>query len=333
MRYIGSKNRILDFIDETITNTYGDYSNSTVADLFSGTACVGELFKKRGARVISNDYMYFSYALQVAKIKSNELPNEYDKTLDYLNSLPGVEGFFFQQYTLSGHGNRNYFWEENAKKIDAICIYLMEAREKGKITDDEFYHYKASLIDAVTRVSNTSGTYGSFLKIDDNRKYKPILLERINVVDNGKNNESFCEDITEVIQHVNGEILYLDPPYNNRQYPPYYHILETATLYDNPAIYGKTGRRPYEEKLSPLCMKDRAIETMVDIVNRAQFEHVYISYSTDGIMPYDELCEELLQLGTVEVFYKPYRRYKANSNGSIEENGKLKEIIIYVKKG
>ena len=69
MRYIGSKNRILNFIDDTITGTYGDYSNATVADLFAGTACVGEMFKKKGARVISNDYMYFSYALQISKIK------------------------------------------------------------------------------------------------------------------------------------------------------------------------------------------------------------------------------------------------------------------------
>ena len=125
----------------------------------------------------------------------------------------------------------------------------------------------------------------------------------------------------------------MDPPYNNRQYPPYYHILETVTLYDNPNIYGKTGRRHYEEKLSPLCMKDKAVSSMVNIVRRADFEHIYISYSTDGIMPYEELCEKLEEIGEIQVFFKPYRRYKANSNGNIEEdNGKLKEIIIYVKK-
>ena len=68
MRYIGSKNRILDFIDKTILETYGDYSNATVADLFSGTGCVGEMFKKKGARVISNDYMHFSYAMQISRV-------------------------------------------------------------------------------------------------------------------------------------------------------------------------------------------------------------------------------------------------------------------------
>lgn len=333
MRYIGSKNRILNFIDDTITGTYGDYSNATVADLFAGTACVGEMFKKKGARVISNDYMYFSYALQISKIKRNNVPQDYERILNELNSLEGIEGFIFREYTLSGEGERNYFWEENAKKIDAICLYLEEALNNGIISRDEFYYYKASLIDAVTRVSNTSGTYGSFLKIDDDRKYKKIHLEKLPAFSNGKENECYCEDITSVIQHVHGEILYLDPPYNNRQYPPYYHILETVTLYDNPNIYGKTGRRHYEEKLSPLCMKDKAVSSMVNIVRRADFEHIYISYSTDGIMPYEELCEKLEEIGEIQVFFKPYRRYKANSNGNIEEdNGKLKEIIIYVKK-
>lgn len=333
MRYIGSKNRILEFIDDTITNTYGDYRDAEIADLFSGTGCVGEMFKRKGARVVSNDYMHFSYALQVARIKSNFLPHNYQEIVDELNGLQGQEGFFYREYTESGEGQRNYFSEENAKKIDAICMYLANELQLGNIDEDEFYVYKASLIDAVTKVSNTSGTYGSFLKINDNRKFKELWLEPKIVINNGKNNECFCEDINQVITHVEGDILYLDPPYNNRQYPPYYHILETVTLYDEPNIYGKTGRRHYEEKLSPLCMKDRAIPSMVSIVRDANFRHIYISYSTDGIMPYRELCAELEAFGNVNVYFKPYRRYKANSNGNIEDDkGKLKEIIIYVEK-
>ncbi len=333
MRYIGSKNRILKFIDETITETYGNYSNATVADLFSGTGCVGEMFKLKGARVISNDYMHFSYAMQISRIKRNKIPRNYYRTIEELNTLQGKEGFFFREYTESGRGKRNYFSEDNAKRIDAICLYLKEKLESKEISQEEFYFYKASLVDAVTKVSNTSGTYGSFLKINDNRKFKTIVLEPLTVTNNEKENECYCEDIMKVISHVKGDILYLDPPYNNRQYPPYYHILETVTLYDEPDIYGKTGRRHYEDMLSPLCMKERAVPTMVDIIREASFEHCYISYSTDGIMPYKELCKALEPYGEVKVFFKDYRRYKANSNGNIEEDkGQLKEIIIYVKK-
>lgn len=337
MRYIGSKTRILDFIGNVVGDTYGDCSNATIADLFSGTACVGEYFKHKGARIISNDYLYFSYAFQVAKIKINRIPDcpiSYLEAISKLNGLSGVEGFFSAQYTLSGTENgeykRNYFSFENAAKIDAICLTLRHWLKEGLINEEMFYLLSASLVDAITKVSNTSGTYGAFLKIDDARKYKPVCLEPIEISSNGKENECYCEDIFKVIDHVEGDILYLDPPYNSRQYPPYYHILETAVLYDNPNIYGITGRRHYEDKLSPFCMKDKALPALLEIVQKAAFPCIYISYSTDGIIPYKEMINKLQAFGRVECFYRDYRRYKSNDGGNLQNP--LKEIIIYVEK-
>ncbi len=335
MRYIGSKTRVLEFIDEIIKKTYGDYSNTTIADLFSGTVCVSEMFKKNKTKVISNDYMSFSYAFQIAKIKLNELPEcsiSYIEALQRLNSLQGEKGFFYENYCQNGGNNRNYFSTENAMKIDAICIKLRQWLNAQMINNDMFYLLTASLIDAVTKVSNTAGTYGTFLKINDPRMLKSLKLESIELINNGKNNECYCSDIMDLITEIEGDILYLDPPYNGRQYPPYYHVLETVTLYDDPNIYGKTGRRPYKSMLSPFCQKENALSAMIELISNAQFNHIYISYSTDGIIEYKELCKELENYGEVECFFKPYRRYKSNNNGNIDENGKLKEIIIYVKK-
>lgn len=186
------------------------------------------------------------------------------------------------------------------------------------------------MVDSITKVSNTSGTYGAFLKIDDPRKYREIQLLPFKFFDNQKENTSYCLDISDVIDGLQGDILYLDPPYNTRQYPPYYHILETAVLYDSPPIYGITGRRPYQEKLSPFCIKDKAMPAMLDIIKRAHFSNIYISYSTDGIIDYKELCEQLSAYGNVQCFFKPYRRYKSNDGG---DGGKrLKEILIHVRK-
>lgn len=337
MRYIGSKARILDFISETVKSTYGDVHNAVVADLFAGTASVADMFKKQNAKVISNDYLNFSYAIQVAKIKLNKEPVcelSYQEALDILNDLQGINGFFYREYTLEGSKNsgfnRNYFSVSNAKKIDDICVHLHEWLQKNLINEDMYYLLAASLVDAITKVSNTSGTYGAFLKIDDQRKNKSILLERMEITDNHQTNTCYCEDIEYVIEQVGGDILYLDPPYNSRQYPPYYHILETAVLYDEPDIYGITGRRPYQEKLSPFCMKEKALPAMVNIVAKAQFQHIYISYSTDGIVPYKQMCDALRPYGDVECFFRHYRRYKSNDGGNIEN--KLKEILIYVKK-
>jgi adenine-specific DNA-methyltransferase len=337
MRYIGSKARILDFIDDTVSQTFGSVDGAVVADLFAGTCSVSEMFKQKNARVIANDYLHFSYALQIAKIKLNGEPDcsiPYLDAIEQLNQLNGIEGFFYKEYSLEGSKDagveRNYFSEKNAKIIDAICLKMNEWRRQDSISEDMLFLLSASLIDAITKVSNTSGTYGAFLKIDDQRKYKDLELIPFDFLDNKKENEAYRADIIDIIDELSGDILYLDPPYNSRQYPPYYHILETAVLYDSPAIYGITGRRPYQESLSPFCMKEKALPAMLDIISRAQFSDIYISYSTDGIIDYKTLCNELDQYGDVKCFFKPYRRYKSNSGGNGEKN--VKEIIIYVKK-
>ena len=339
MIYIGSKRTVLPFIKTTIEETYGRISNAIVADLFAGTACVGEMFKREGARVLSNDYLSFSYALQIEKIKLNGIPEgnrSYLDLISLLNATPGKEGFFFREYSIEGssHGEytRNYFSKDNAMKIDGVRTQIELLRVNGEISEDMYFLLIANLIDAVTRVSNTSGTYGAFLKVDDPRKDLPLSLTASSFVDNGKKNECYCKDIFELIDDLKGDILYLDPPYNGRQYPPYYHILDTVTKYDNPAIYGKTGRRPYANQISPFCVSEKAEAALFDIVKRARFGNIYISYSTDGIINYEEFSRKLKDLGTVRVFLMQHRRYKSNSAESEIQKKKLKEIIIHVEK-
>ena len=83
------------------------------------------------------------------------------------------------------------------------------------------YEYKyllASLIEAVPFVSNTTGTYGAYLKTWDKRAYKRLELVKLGVLNNSKRNICYNEDANELIKKISGDILYIDPPYNERQY-------------------------------------------------------------------------------------------------------------------
>lgn len=345
MRYIGSKKRLLGFLEKTIVQNTGNVEGKRFCDLFAGTVSISKKFKKLNAEITSNDYMAFSYVFQLANLKFNSPPaflgltkeklDGYYEILNFLNSLGGKKGFFYREYTLEGSSNskyqRNYFSAENAKKIDHILSILSKWKQEGYTTFEEDCFIRASLIEGVTKISNISGTYGSFLKKDDRRKFKRLKLEPIRVP-KGRIGCHKClnEDAFDIIEQVEGDILYMDPPYNNRQYPPYYHILETLALDDNPDIYGKTGRRPYENMKSPLCFSDKASNALEELVSKARFEHLFISYNTDGIIPVAELNDILKRYGNVKKVDKSYRRFKSNSNGSSKK--RLKELLFYVQK-
>ena len=345
MRYIGSKEKVIPFIENVIFDTVGNIKGAIVADLFSGTVAVAKHFKRLGAKLITNDYMAFSYAFQIAFIRNNYIPcfselsknlkvTCYKDILTYLTNLHDHKGFFYKEYCLEGSRNsffqRNYFSDFNARKIDSIRVILNEWYKNDLINQDEFYILLSSLIEAVTKVSNISGTYGAFLKFDERRKYKELELMPIEIINSDHEHICHCKDILELITCVAGDILYLDPPYNQRQYPPYYHILETLTLYDNPKIYGKTGRRPYKDKLSPFCVKNKTSEALDYLIRKAKFKHIFLSYNTQRILTKEEVYRILTDIGYVELFEQDYRRYKSNNNGT--DRGNLKELIFYVRK-
>lgn len=341
MRYIGSKSRVIGFLDDAISSCVEFDKETVFADLFAGTTVVAQHFKKLGCRIICNDYMAFSYILQVALIKNNRSPSfnglvigDYGDVLSHLNSLKSVRGFFYKNYCMEGSANgdfkRNYFSMENACKIDSILKEIKIWKVKKMISFVEESVLRASLIEAITKVSNISGTYGAFLSGDDPRKFKSMKVKKLKFISSHQKHSCFNEDIMTLIDRLNGDILYLDPPYNQRQYPPYYHILETVSLDDNPPIYGKTGRRPYKDKLSPFCIKEQVGKALRSLVNRARFEHIFISYNTEGLLHVKDIEEILSMWGKTKIYFYGYRRYRSNNRGKVHNN--VREILLYVHK-
>jgi adenine-specific DNA methylase len=93
---------------------------------------------------------------------------------------------------------------------------------------------------------------------------------------------------------------YLDPPYNERQYAPNYHILETIAKWDNPQIKGVTGMRSYENQKSEFCNSKTGIKALGEIVNKSNFKHLILSYNDDGIMP-ESVKEKIYYLKSVSL--------------------------------
>ena len=353
MRYIGNIENILENI-YTILQA-NNVSGKTFFDFFAGTTNVGRFFKSKNYQVSSSDILYLSYCLQKAYIENNSepkfekllkiLPEPNNKNLfstpletvsNYLNSLDGVEGFIFQNYTPAGTKElqqpRMYFIDENGKKIDAIRQQIENWKNDNLISESEYYVLLTSLIETIGFYSNIAGVYAAFHKHWDFRALRPLELRTIQFVDNGKENKVYNDDSMNLLDKINVDILYLDPPYNERQYAPNYHILETIAKYDEPKLRGVTGMRDYSSQKSRFCNPTTALEDLNKIAKEAKYNFLVLSYNSEGIMPSEKILDTLKQYGTVKLEQFEYARFKSNNNGLARTKKTVFEQLYILKR-
>ena len=321
MKYIGNKTRLLDFIGDSMVEA-GLPSQGTFIDIFGGTGSVGNYFKGKGYRIISNDIMTYSYVAQRVFIGLNHIPDFNGVSNSGIfgafqilnNPMLKKEGFAFNSYAPSGHDGRQYFSNENAQRIDAVRDLIEEWQQKGLLSEDEYYLLVYCLIDAADFVANISGTYGAYLKIWRSMALKPLTLKCPEVYNNGLDNLVYQEDANKLIRRIQGDILYLDPPYNERQYAPNFHVLESLTIWDKPQLKGVSGQREYSDKKSLYCQRGHASTALRDLVEHADVKYIVMSYNNEGIIKRDSLLEILSGVGDVREYQQNYRRFRTESN-------------------
>ncbi|HNJ41758.1 MAG TPA: DNA adenine methylase, partial [Acidobacteriota bacterium] len=178
-------------------------------------------------------------------------------------------------------------------------------------------------------VANTACVYEAFLKKFKKTALKPVTLKPLELVNHVSGCKVHNRDANELIEEVECDILYLDPPYNERQYSSNYHILETIARYDNPLIAGVTGiRKGYAR--SSYCRKREVIQAFEHLVRQAKTRHILLSYNDEGLMTFDEIHRILGTRGEVKTFQTTYNRFKAD-NGRKYKRSRTVEYVHYVR--
>lgn len=337
MRFIGNKTNLLKNIQD-ILEPHLTGKETTFVDLFAGSNSVGKYFKQQ-YKVISNDLMYFSYVIGRATIQLNKVPEfnglkdlKIEDPFKYFQSmdLENYTGeFVTEQYSPAGKAKRMYLTIENAKRIDFIRNKIEEWYKKNLINDDEQYYLLDSLIQAIPYVSNITGTYGAYLKKWDKRAYKSLELIPSLIKDNEQDNQALNEDAVELSKKISGDILYIDTPYNNRQYAPNYHVLETIARNDKPELKGITGQRVNNVAKSDFSIIKKAEASMELLLQDLNFSHVVVSYSTDGIISEKKLIDMIRNVSSNGEFDEvriPFRKYKSKI---VKPGEELYELLFY----
>ena len=310
-RYIGSKTKLLDWIfSEIKNNTQG----KSFFDIFSGTGSIAERALSLYNKVIVNDILSSNKIIYEAfwgKEKINFcLINEYKNLFIALTNIE-KENYFSENY------GGKYFGLNDAKKIGYIREIIEENYKSKVLNKREFSILLASLIYSMDRIANTVGHYEAYRKIsikDDRFRFELIDLNDYQ----NKEIEIFQEDANSLAPKIYADIIFLDAPYNSRQYSRFYHVLENLVDWDKPELYG-VALKPKPKNMSEYC-RNGAAKVFDDLISNLKCKYIVVTYnntynskssSSQNKIKLEEIKKSLNKRGVTKIFESDYKFFNA----------------------
>lgn len=273
-RYLGNKNSLLDFIEESLKKNGIEYKS--FVDLFAGTGSVGFFEAAKGKDVKFNDFLYSNYVVYQGFVG----PGKYDlNKLDKIITLWNKKNVTAQNYFSENFGGK-YFSLLDSKKIGKFRDEIEKMKNEKSITLKEYYILISSLIYSIDKIALTVGHYDAY-RINADKK-ETLKLDLIKPIDPEGNIELFNSDSNIIARDLNDDLVYIDPPYNSRQYGDAYHLLENLAKWDKPETFGKASKMDRNDIKSEYSKKNAIIyfETLINSINS---KYIVVSYNDTGL--------------------------------------------------
>ena len=364
--YIGNKRRLLPFIENVFLEILDKDKNiKTVLDLFAGSGSVSRLLKTLDLEVYSNDWEYYSYILNYAHIHVNieETKNMFIhtgglqntiETINNINRIKNKDRYISKYYSPKNDYNpdlkneRLFYTQYNGTKIDIIRHNIEELYKNNAINQKEYFYLIASLIYEAATHTNTSGVFKAFHsgfggrnKDALSRILTPISLKELPLYNGKKGYVSMLDANEFAIKNKDKkfDLVYLDPPYNQHQYGSNYHLLNTIALWDKPKINkniyingkktDKGGiRKDWIKTKSDYCYKKTAKNSLINLLENINANHIVMSYSTDGIIEFDDLISILENKGDLKIATSEYVKYRGAKRSIVNKTKNIEYLFI-----
>ena len=324
-RYIGSKYRMINFIDEVMKKEKIEYSS--FLDLFGGTGIVGDFFNSQKTKVYVNDLLKSNYLSYLAwfgneKIDKKKIQNY----IELYNSLDNLEDNYF-----SLNFSNTYFSEFNCKKIGYIRENIESNYINGELNTRERAVLITSLLYAMDKIANTVGHYDAYRKNGNLDRTLELCMLDLKSNTNNKNNKVFNEDSNELVRKIKADVVYIDPPYNSRQYSDAYHLLENVAMWEKNEVFGVAKKIKYCSVSAPLAFKD--------LIENINAKYIIVSYNNMGAkgasrsqakISDDDILSILRKKGKVKVYETDFNQF--NTGKTHIDNHKERLFVCKVGK-
>lgn len=321
-RYLGNKYKLIPFIEKTVENECGNIQ--TMMDIFSGTGAVASAFQDK--QLITNDILYSNYICNYAWFS----PEKYDeKRVEQL-----IDEYNALQVTEENYMTRNfsdtYFSREDCSKIGWIREDIEQRFYNREINFREKTLLITSLLYAMDRIAKTCGHYDAYRRgvgFDCHLElYLPLASQR-----NHENNVCFNMDANQLARQAEADLVYIDPPYNSRQYCDAYHLLENVARWEKPEVFGVAKKMNRANLKSHYCTQ-QATAALQDLIVHLHCKYILLSYNNmakkgngrSNAKISDEDIERILRAkGTVRIFSEPYRAFTAGKSDRADNQERL----------
>ncbi len=325
-RYLGNKYRLLPFIKQVVSDHCNDIN--VIADLFAGTGAVSSAFQDH--EIITNDILYSNYVSNLAWFSPEEYSEE--KIISLIESY-NAKKVKKDNYMSETFGD-TFFSKDDCRKIGFIREDIEERYNKKVINERERALLITSLLYAMDKIAKTCGHYDAYRKGVEFDLHLELSVPKASHCNNPQN-QCYNEDINTLAPNIQADLVYLDPPYNSRQYCDAYHVLENVARWQKPKVIGVARKMDRTALKSAYCTKDATI-AFADLITKINARYILLSYNnmenkgndrSNAKLADEDILRILNNKGRVQVFEENYKAFTTGKS-DIKDNAERLFLCI-----